>query len=63
MRVPARVLRREAHLSQQVVYPALCLGPLCETVGAHRLGDGEAHGETRVERGKRVLKDELDVSP
>ncbi len=63
MRVAAGVLRRQPHLAQQVVHPALHLGAGRQLMGAHRLGDGEADGQSWVERGKRVLEDELHLAP
>ena len=39
------------------------LGPAALAVDGQRLGDGLAHGHARIERGERVLEDDLDVAP
>jgi hypothetical protein len=63
VREAVRVLRAEADRPQQLVDAPLALRARVMAVDPQRLGDDVAHGHARVERGVRVLEDDLHLPP
>ena len=62
VRIAVRHVGGQADLDQQLAHPRLRFGFRTQLMHQHRLHDRKADGQTRVERGKRVLKDKLDVT-
>eukprot|EP01022_Parablepharisma_sp_SALTPOND_P030360 TRINITY_DN760_c2_g5_i1.p1 TRINITY_DN760_c2_g5~~TRINITY_DN760_c2_g5_i1.p1 ORF type:complete len:1316 (-),score=509.04 TRINITY_DN760_c2_g5_i1:3474-7421(-) len=60
VRIALAVLGREAHAGQQCIHARLCA--LLHAMYQHRLHDGIADRHARIERGKRILEDELDIA-
>ena len=55
--------RFQAHRAQQRVDPRSALGPRAHAVHDERLQQAAANGEPWVQRGHRILEDELHVAP
>ena len=63
MRVAPHVVGAEADGFEQFDDPLLELAPgLCQPVDDQRLADNRADGHARIERGVRVLEDDLHVA-
>ncbi|CUJ66849.1 Uncharacterised protein [Achromobacter ruhlandii] len=63
MRIAVDHLWREAALVHQPAHPLLRRRAAGHAVDQQRFHDGIAHRHARVERGERILEDELDVAP
>ncbi|CUK21701.1 Uncharacterised protein [Achromobacter sp. 2789STDY5608615] len=61
VRIAVDHLGHEAALVHQPAHPFLRLGAAGDAVDQQRLHDGVADRHARVERGERILEDELDV--
>jgi hypothetical protein len=57
------MLRAQAHGTQQLFHTTPALSALIEAVDPERLADDVPHRHPRVQRGVRVLEDDLDVPP
>ena len=64
MRIPRGHLGREPYLFEQVgdVLPALAV-VVQNMVYLHGFNQGFAHAQHGIERGKRILEDDLDLTP
>ena len=63
VRITLCVVRRESDVLQKPRDPLFGLASLRDAMHVERLGDRESDGEARIERGKRILEDHLDVAP
>src|SRR5262249_31330479 len=57
------VLRRQAHGLQELLHACLALAGVAEPVDLHRIADDRADALSRVQRGVRILEDDLHLAP